>query len=314
MKKFGNVALIAVAMAMLTCVGMWGYSDWFPEDGEREFFDYFSDSQIVGFIDDSLVIVADDKEWSQETSDGYAIGGRGHQRLRVFNYRVQENGPRWTDTLDNFNEECNYVLGQLSDSVIWGGRTARYTKEWEGPAMSFWKIGKKPYEMEMQKRLDGCKIGFPVKKLRKWFGGLVLAFGVIHYAQTENDVLNAGGDTCQYAVLDTVRGRLTYKRLNEELKWIQKCDDVRAWGDDVYCLYLAGEPLNLYLSKNDVDYDSLMQGKPYGWASYTKVGFAGNVLNLGNNICEIINNQFSCLEVSIRGNLDFKTEKDTIIY
>lgn len=100
---------------------MWGCSDWFPEDGEREFFDYFSDSQIVGFVDDSLVIVADDKEWSQETSDGYAIGGRGHQRLRVFNYRVQENGPRWMDTLNNFNDECNYALGQLSDSVVWGG-------------------------------------------------------------------------------------------------------------------------------------------------------------------------------------------------
>ncbi len=92
---------------------MWGCGDWFPEDGEREFFGYYSRPHIVGFIDDSLVIVADDKEWTQETSDGYAIGGRGHQRLCIFNYRVQEAGPRWTDTLDNFNDECNYALGQL---------------------------------------------------------------------------------------------------------------------------------------------------------------------------------------------------------
>ena len=82
----------------------------------------------------------------------------------------------------------------------------------------------------------------------------------------------------------------------------------------MYCLYLTGEPLNLYLSKNDVDLDSLMQGEPYGWANYTKVGFAGNLLNLGNNVCQIINNQFSCLGVSIRGSLDFKAGDVIITY
>ncbi|MCQ2050503.1 MAG: hypothetical protein MJZ22_05845 [Candidatus Saccharibacteria bacterium] len=27
--------LFAVAMAVAMCVGMWGCSDWFPEDGKR---------------------------------------------------------------------------------------------------------------------------------------------------------------------------------------------------------------------------------------------------------------------------------------
>ena len=103
--------LFAIAMTMLVCVSMWNCG--YEEDGELVFADHFGSAGIVGFIDDSLVIVADDKEWTQETSDGYAIGGRGHQRLCIFNYRVQEAGPRWTDTLDNFNDECNYALGQL---------------------------------------------------------------------------------------------------------------------------------------------------------------------------------------------------------
>ena len=50
------------ALTAFACVCMWGCGDWFPEDGEREFFGYYSRPHIVGFIDDSLVIVADDKE------------------------------------------------------------------------------------------------------------------------------------------------------------------------------------------------------------------------------------------------------------
>ncbi|PBC72745.1 hypothetical protein [Fibrobacter intestinalis] len=308
MKKFGNVALIAVAMAMLTCVGMWGCSDWFPEDGEREFFDYFSDSQIVGFIDDSLVIVADDKEWSQETSDGYAIGGRGHQRLRVFNYRVQENGPRWTDTLDNFNEECNYVLGQLSDSVIWGGRTARYTKVWKGPVMTFWKIGGKPVVHQISVKMEGCEIGFPVESLRDWLDGLILSLGTIYSAPNMHTMLNAGGDTCQYAVLDTVAKTLTYKRLDENLKWIQKCDDVRAWGDDVICSVAGKRLLEGNILKNEKD--TLLAP-----LAFSKGIFWGNMIELRANICSLGNQEISCLDSAFtwREPLKFYKGNDVVV-
>jgi len=49
------------------------------------------------------------------------------------------------------------------------------------------------------------------------------------------------GDDCQYAVLDTTKQTLTYKRFDKDFKWIEKCDDVRAWGKDVYCLELDKE-------------------------------------------------------------------------
>ena len=290
---------------VLACACMWGCGDWYPKDGERVFSDHYGTANVVGFVDDSLAIVADARPWSQETPD-YAIGGYGHQRLRVFNYRVQEDGPRWTDTLDNFVDEFDYVKGQLSDSVVWGSHG--------NEQISFWKLGEKPIVHEISVKMDGCKVDFAIKNLRKWLDGLILASGIIYYAQSVNDVLNAGGDTCQYAVLDTIAKTLTYKKLNKDLMWIKKCDDVRVWEKDVYCLYFAGESLNLYLSKNDVDLDSLMQGEPYGWASYTKVGFAGDMLNLGNNVCAIVNSQFSCLGVSIRGDVVFKTEGLTITY
>ena len=62
LKKSGLQRLMVAALTAFECVCMWGCGDWFPEDGEREFFGYYSRPHIVGFIDDSLVIVADDKE------------------------------------------------------------------------------------------------------------------------------------------------------------------------------------------------------------------------------------------------------------
>ncbi len=275
--------LVVAAMVAVTCVSMWGCSSWFEEDGERSFFDNFVDSRIVGFIDDSLVIVADDKEWSQETSNGYAVGGRGQQRLRVFNYRVQEDGPRWADTLDNYTDECDYVLGQLSDSVIWGGKASLYTYVWEGPVMSFWKIGEKPHEMKIKKIMDGCKVDFRIAKMREWFDGTI-------YAQYDEEYLNAGGDTCQYAVLDTVSQTITYKRLDENLKWIQKCDDVRAWGEDVLCLNFDKSMFNVYILSNDEILDSLLKDD-FKLNRYANVSFIGNYMNIYQSLCSFDNGQ-----------------------
>jgi hypothetical protein len=121
LKKSEMVRLFAILALAFACVSMWGCGDWFPEDGEREFFGSYGIPKVVGFIDDSLVIVADERDWQQKFADGTDVVGGGHQRLRVFNYRIQEIGPRWTDTLDNYTDECNYIKGQLSDSIIWGG-------------------------------------------------------------------------------------------------------------------------------------------------------------------------------------------------
>ena len=286
MKKFGKVALLAVAMIALACVGMWGCGNWFDAGwGEREFRAY-DVAKVVGFVDDSLVIVADSREWMQETPD-YAIGGHGHQRIRVFNYRVQEDGPRWTDTLDNFVDECDYVLGQLSDSVVWGGQTSLYTKVWKGPLMTFWKIGEKPIVKNISVETERCSQTFFVKNMRSWIEETIIVLS--------EKSLRYGGDTCQYAVLDTVAGTLTFKRLDENLKWIQKCDDVRAWGDDVYCVILDNEGENSLILKNINDTIPTPRKFAIG-------GFWGNMIKLSGNICSIHDDEITCSDVIWYGN------------
>ena len=206
LNKSEMARLLAVAITAFACVCMWGCGvddGW----GEREFRAY-DVAKVVGFVDDSLVILADSREWMQETPD-YAIGGHGHQRIRVFNYRVQEDGPRWTDTLDNFVDECDYVLGQLSDSVVWGGQTSLYTKVWKGPLMTFWKIGEKPIVKNISVETERCSQTFFVKNMRSWIEETIIVLS--------EKSLRYGGDTCQYAVLDTVAGTLTFKRLDENL-------------------------------------------------------------------------------------------------
>ena len=273
----------AMALAFV-CMGMWGCGvddGW----GEREFRAY-DVAKVVGFVDNSLVIVADSREWMQETPD-YAIGGHGHQRLRVFNYRIQEDGPRWVDTLDNFVDECDYVLGQLSDSVVWGGQTSLYTKVWKGPLMTFWKIGEKPIVKNISVETERCSQTFFVKNMRSWIEETIIVLS--------EKSLRYGGDTCQYAVLDTVAGTLTFKRLDENLKWIQKCDDVRAWGDDVYCVILDNEGENSLILKNINDTIPTPRKFAIG-------GFWGNMIKLSGNICSIHDDEITCSDVIWYGN------------
>lgn len=289
--------LIVVALAAFVCVSMWGCGNWVSEDGERVFADHYGGPGIVGFIDDSLVIVKDDKEWTQETSDGYAIGGCGHQRLRIFNYRVQEDGPRWTDTLDNFTDEFDYVKGQVSDSVIWGAHGDEL--------ISFWKLGDKPIVHEISVKMEGCSRKFAIKNMRNWVDGLIWASGIVFSGQSTNELLNAGGDTCQYAVLDTVAGILTFKRLDEKLKWIQKCDDVRAWGDDVYCFVSGERPFEAVLLRNGIDSIDVP-------IKFTIGEFWGDVLRPNANLCALTDGNVVCSGAIWRGGLTFY-ENDEIV-
>ena len=284
LNKSEMARLLAVAITAFACVCMWGCGvddGW----GEREFRAY-DVAKVVGFVDDSLVILADSREWMQETPD-YAIGGHGHQRIRVFNYRIQEDGPRWVDTLDNFVDECDYVLGQLSDSVVWGGQPSLYTKVWKGPLMTFWKIGEKPIVKNISVETERCSQTFFVKNMRSWIEESIIVLS--------EKSLRYGGDTCQYAVLDTVAGTLTFKRLDENLKWIQKCDDVRAWGDDVYCVILDNEGENSLILKNINDTIPTPRKFAIG-------GFWGNMIKLSGNICSIHDDEITCSDVIWYGN------------
>ena len=126
------------------------------------------------------------------------------------------------------------------------------------------------------KSRENCSDEFRVVSVKQWLDGKFIARG--------EESLTAESDSCQYAVLDTVARMLTYKRLDKDLEWIKTCNDIRAWGDDVYCLALWKEPVNLYLLKDNEYLDSLVYGDSYKWNKYTKIGFAGSVLNLGGNI------------------------------
>lgn len=289
---------IAGLMLVLACVcmSMWGCG--YEGDGERVFADHFGSASIVGFIDDSLVIVADDKSWSQNFSDGTDFVGRGHQRLRVFNYRIQEDGPRWVDTLDNFVDECDYVLGQLSDSVVWGGQTSLYTKVWKGPLMTFWKIGEKPIVKNISVETERCSQTFFVKNMRNWIEETIIVLS--------EKSLRYGGDTCQYAVLDTVAGTLTFKRLDENLKWIQRCDDVRAWGDDVYCFMPGEHPFEAVLLRNGIDTIDVP-------IKFTVGDFWGDVLRPNANLCSLIDGKVVCSGAEWRGGLTFYENDEVVV-
>lgn len=288
--------LLAVWALAFVCMSMWGCG--YEGDGERVFADHFGSASIVGFIDDSLVIVADDKSWSQNFSDGTDFVGRGHQRLRVFNYRVQEDGPRWTDTLDNFTDEFDYVKGQVSDSVIWGAHGDEF--------ISFWKLGEKPIVHKISVKTEGCSRKFAIKSMRTWLDGFIWISGIVFSGQRMNDLLNAESDTCQYAVLDTVAGTLTFKRLDENLKWIQRCDDVRAWGDDVYCFMPGEHPFEAVLLRNGIDTIDVP-------IKFTVGDFWGDVLRPNANLCSLIDGKVVCSGAEWRGGLSFYQNSEIVV-
>lgn len=258
--------LLAVVMTAFACVCMWGCTDvdfrW--EKGR-------SSESVIGFVDDSLVIVGDYRCWL-EIRDSWIMAseessGCGRERLCVYNYRVQEDGPRWCDSLPD-KKMTGIFGGQMTDSVIWGGEVSK--------SVRLWKIGERLHEIKLTKESDGCSVEFRISSLKPWLDGTFIG--------RSGESLAADGDTCNYVVLDTLSRTLTYKRLDKDLEWIKTCNDIRAWGDNVYCLALWKEPVNLYLLKDNEYLDSLVYGDSYKWNKYTKIGFAGSVLNLGGNI------------------------------
>ena len=303
MNKFGLERLLAVLAVAFACVCMLGCGDVFREDGEKEFTGHYikGNANVVGFIDDSLVIVYDFQYWNQDLADGTQITGTGKQRLRVFNYRVQEDGPRWADTLDNMTEVYDYVKGQLSDSVIWGGNGRN--------SFSFWKLGEEPIVKNVKMKKVGCGTDFGymgAKSLRAWLDGSIIALG-------ENS-LKAGGNACQYAVLDTVLNMLTYKRLDANLKWIEKCDDVRTFKNKIFCLQTTVYMNQIgHLLVDNEDQGALDINAAIG-------PFWGNMLELGNNLCELSDEGvLNCLQIRWLGgtemnNAKFVDEKGENVY
>lgn len=284
----------SILLNVSASASLWGCSELETQDGPIEWNISRTTGNIVGFIDDSLVIVSDWRAWSQElatfiTNNGGYRTGIGHQGLRIYNYRVQEDGPRWTDTLDNENTESfTYLKGQLSDSVIWGGNGVN--------SFSFWKLGKKPVVKDVSVIVDGCTTTFTQESLKIWLRGTIFMRGPF----------GANGDSCHYAILDTIAKTLTYKRLGKDLEWIGKCDDVRAWGDDVYCVILDDEGEKSLVLKNKDDTIPTPRKFAIG-------GFWGDMIKLSGNICSMDDDKIICSDVIWYGNELMFYQNDEVI-
>lgn len=263
--------LLVVALTALACISMWGCGD----KEEFKWSDVRSTPSIAGFIDDSLVVAYDCRGWLETTEtwsigDGYSEDAScGHDRLLVYNYRVQEDGPRWTDSLTN--KSGGYRWYQLTDSIFW---------RWEGNDILLWKLGEKAHVMEISREKEGCTQAFEIDRMRQWLGESFIALG---------GNLSAGGDSCQYAVLDTTAKTLSYKRLNKDSEWIEDCDDVRAWNEDVYCMSWNDWHREGVLKKNQ--HDTLSVSFEFGMG-----GFWGTVIELGGHFCALIDDRILCAE------------------
>lgn len=292
LNKSEMARLLAVAITAFACVCMWGCSDRV----EFKWSDGRGSPLIAGFIDDSLVVAYDCREWLETTEtwsigDGYSEESScGHDRLLVYNYQVQEDGPRWTDSLTN--KRGGYRWYQLTDSIFW---------RWEEKNILLWKIGETAHEMKISRKNEGCSHSSKIERIHQWLDGTFIALG-------EN--LSAGEDSCQYAVLDTISGTLTYKRLDKNLEWIKVCDDVRAWDDDVYCLLLDEKDGNSFVLKNEKDsifapMEKLFDGR-----------FCGNMMELGVRVCSLTKDEIMCSDVKWTGNreLEFYRNDGTVIH
>lgn len=280
---------LVVATVVLMCVCMWGCS----EDKVR-WHEGFAGAKVVGFVDDSLVMVGSHQQRT-ESHEGtfepyWDVIEAGHERLCVYNYRVQEKGPRWCDTLGDYNM-TNAFRGQMTDSVIWGGDMPN--------SIRLWKVGETQHQIKLKKQFEGCAKEFEIGSVKQWLDGMFVVRG--------DRSLNAGSDSCQYAILDTVAKSLTYKRLDRNLKWIENCDDVRAWDDDVYCIILDDEEGNSLVLKNEKD--SIPTPRKFAIG-----GFWGDMIKMSGNICNINNDKITCSDVIWYGNeLKFYQNEEIVV-
>ena len=307
-KRFGkNLIFVAqIMVAVLICVYMWGCSD----DVSMHWSEERSLGKVVGFVDDSLAIVNTSRYWHEEVEPTFGLSydrsGYAHPGLSLYNYRVQLDGPVWFDTLDNSrDDDFEYVKGQLLDSVIWGGDPKS--------EVSFWKIGGKPHKMKIKKLFDGCsvEVGYTTK-LRPWFDGKILVMGERNVPPDVKgfDMDSLGNEYCQYGVLDTIQKTVTYKRLDSDLKWIKKCDDVRAWDGDMYCLKFNKEERTSSLFVNDSLRHVLEND--YFWTAGAVLQFQGNILLLERDVCRLENGKIKCFASASSSGISFKNREDDV--
>ena len=84
-----------------------------------------------------------------------------------------------------------------------------------------------------------------------------------------------------------------YKRFDEDLKWVEKCDDVRAWGDDVYCFMPGANNFEAVLLRNSDVVDVPVK--------FTIGDFWGDVLRPNADLCSLVDGSVVCTGIEWRG-------------
>lgn len=112
-----------------------------------------------------------------------------------------------------------------------------------------------------------------------------------------------GNEYCQYGVLDTIQKTVTYKRLDSDLKWIKKCDDVRAWDGDMYCLKFDKEERTSSLFVNDSLRHVLEND--YFWTAGAVLQFQGNILLLERDVYRLENGKIKCFASASSSGISF---------
>jgi len=195
---------------------------------------------ILGIVNDSLALQMSVRCWTKTTTGFMAddvSDGCTHEGLFLINYRTKQP-PLWGDTLDS----NVFLRDQLSDSVLYGGD--RKTR------ISFWKIGEKPIVKDIRSWSGNCSPSLIVERVRPWFNGTFLMLG---------DDIPDGGDSCQYAVLDTATGLVEQSRFSDVDAWMAGCEDINYFNGDVVCLKKS-ESTSCFINilTNDVLVDSIV--------------------------------------------------------
>lgn len=293
--------LFAIFTVVLSCVSMWGCSD----DVTFEWENSRRNAKVVGFVDDSLVMVSDYRFWLEVTDswngEHLEDSDAGNPRLCVYNYRVQEDGPRWCDSVSELHSS-SWFYGQLTDSVVWGSGLPYSIK--------LWKIWEKPHAINLKTEFDGCSKRIDARKIHEWYDGKFIVLGAVSVnGKTKDNALLAsdyGNEYCQYAILDTTARMITYKRLDKDLEWIKQCDDVRAWGDDVYCFVSGERPFEAVLLRNGIDTIDVP-------IKFTIGEFWGDVLRPNANLCSFVDGKVVCSGSVWRGGLTFYEDDEVVV-
>src|SRR5574344_507599 len=177
---------------------------------------------VVTIVDDSLALVnyargedtCEENEWSglEDCESSFLSSG-----LFLVNYRNKQT-PLWGDTLDYY---LSFYGNYFSDSSV-------MTLDASGRKFGFWRIGGVPSGLKSWTWTGTCSPKLQgTKRARPWKDGDVLILG---------EWIPQGGDSCQYAVLDTSTGIVSQGRFSDDDSWLAKCDDINYFNGKVACL------------------------------------------------------------------------------